>query len=615
MTDNSPPQVLKERYRLSQPLGAGGQGMVYLAHDEMLQRDVAIKLLPLSQLATGEESERMTREARAIARLSHPNIMALFDMGREGAWHYLVLEYIDGVNLHQWMSQRKGPPTLAETLAIVDAVLRALDYAHARDLIHRDIKPENILITRDEQIKLADFGLALARGDVRLTADDRVVGTALYMAPEMAMGGNFDQRADLYALGAVFYELLTGQPPYSGSTPIQVLTQALNQPLTPPRRLNPGIPQALEQIVIRLLAKNPDERYASAGEVLAALPPMQTLETWMDEEQQRRTSERLSRTLLERIVRRSSAVLPLVDETSDAEDTLIPVSAAGEPEPMAQALLIYAAQEDTAEAIEAERRNLARALQETVISQLNLMLSQANAYEQTIAHPQARMAISVLTTLIRQVLQQTRDLETRLHPTILESLGLEPALEALASQEMRARGLRIGLSLQRLRERLPSAIEWALFRIAQEAIDRAVRQAHASQIAIRLEKQDEMLFFSVADDGLAPTGDILRAAGQRIEAMGGLVEWATSRYGGLDFIIRITLEPHIQLTERELAVIQLVAQGLTNKEIAAMLYVSPRTVKFHLDNIYSKLGIHSRTEAAIYALRRGWAKAAYPQTD
>jgi signal transduction histidine kinase/DNA-binding CsgD family transcriptional regulator len=279
-------------------------------------------------------------------------------------------------------------------------------------------------------------------------------------------------------------------------------------------------------------------------------------------------------------------------------------------------LLLVVAQEDTLEALEAERRRMARELQETVISQLNLMLAQANAYEQTMTNnAQARMAVSVLSTLARQALQQARDLESKLHPMILESLGLEPALESLATQEMRAHGLQVLLSLQRLRERLPVHIELALYRATQDAVERAIRQASASQIYIRLEKRDSEIFFSIADNGFAPSGEVLGLTCQRVEGVGGAVKLNNSVYGGLEFIIRFTMEATIELTEREMEVIRLVAEGRANKEIAAMLYVSPRTVKFHLDNIYSKLGVKTRTEAAIYALRRGWVRHKSGKTD
>ena len=261
------------------------------------------------------------------------------------------------------------------------------------------------------------------------------------------------------------------------------------------------------------------------------------------------------------------------------------------------------------EALEADRRRTARLLDEHVIGQLNLILAQANAYEQTLGgSPQARMALSVLSSLIKQALQQARDLETHLHPTILQTLGLEPALETLASQEMRARGVQVLLALQRLRERLPTDIELALYRAAQDSVDRAVRQANASQVAIRLERRECDLIFSIEDNGIQPTDDSLRNTQQNIEGMGGDVEIGQSRQGGAKTVIRFVLEEPVHLTDREMEVIRLLAEGQSNKEIAARLPVSPRTVKFHLDNIYSKLGVNTRTEAAVSALRRGWVR-------
>lgn len=261
------------------------------------------------------------------------------------------------------------------------------------------------------------------------------------------------------------------------------------------------------------------------------------------------------------------------------------------------------------EAVEAERRSMARALEETVIAQLNLLLAQASAYEQTLSGgPQARMAVSVLGSLARQVMQQARDLTDSLYPTLLESLGLEPALEALAAQELRARGLAIRLALQRLRERLPPQIELALFRATQEAADRALRQANARRLHIRLEKREDDLYFILTDDGIPPTEEPLRATRQRIEGLGGQMACGRSAMGGLEITIRFDVTPPIDLTEREYEVIRLVAEGMANKEIARALIISPRTVKFHLDNIYSKLGVSTRTEAAIYALRQGWVR-------
>lgn len=273
-----------------------------------------------------------------------------------------------------------------------------------------------------------------------------------------------------------------------------------------------------------------------------------------------------------------------------------------------QDLLACAASEDAAAAVEAERRRLADLLQSNVIDPLNLLLVQANAYEQTLStNPQARMAVSVLVSLARQALQQARDLEANLSPTILEALGLEPALESLAGQVMRVHGLQVTLALERLSQRLSPRIELVLFRAVQDALDRAVRDARAARATICLEQRDERLLLTFSDDGtVKPDEEVLPAACRQIEQLGGIVETGISSYGGLELTAGFAIEPLVQLTPREIDVIQLLAEGLSNKEIAQRLSISPRTVNFHLDNVYSKLHVTSRTEAAVYALRRGW---------
>jgi DNA-binding NarL/FixJ family response regulator len=259
-------------------------------------------------------------------------------------------------------------------------------------------------------------------------------------------------------------------------------------------------------------------------------------------------------------------------------------------------------------AVEAERRRLADLLQSSVIEPLNLLLAQANAYEQALsATPQARMAVSVLASLARQALQQARDLEANLSSTALQALGLESALEALAGQVMRVHGLQVVLELERLSQRPPFGVELALLRAAQDALDRAVRYAHASRVTIRLERQDERVVLTLSDDGTAPLEEeVLPVACRQVAQLGGAVETGISSHGGLELMVGFAIEPPVQLTPREMDVIRLLAEGLSNKEIAQHLAISPRTVNFHLDNVYSKLHVTSRIEAAIYALRHGW---------
>jgi DNA-binding CsgD family transcriptional regulator/glucose-6-phosphate-specific signal transduction histidine kinase len=260
--------------------------------------------------------------------------------------------------------------------------------------------------------------------------------------------------------------------------------------------------------------------------------------------------------------------------------------------------------------IEAERRRMARLLQSGVIEPLNLLLAQTNAYEQTLGmHQPTRLALAVLGSLARQVLQQARDLEQSLRPIVLDELGLEPALDMLANQARRAHALQVGLVVERLRDRPPRPVELALFRLAQDAVERAIVHACATQISIRLDRQEERLILTLADDGGAGFGlDTLLGARRRIEQLGGSIATGIGPHGGLHLVAGIAVAPPPTLTPRELEVLRWLSEGLSNKAIAAALGVSPRTINFHLDNLYSKLGVASRTEAVLAALRRGWVR-------
>jgi DNA-binding CsgD family transcriptional regulator len=259
--------------------------------------------------------------------------------------------------------------------------------------------------------------------------------------------------------------------------------------------------------------------------------------------------------------------------------------------------------------IEAERRRMARLLQSSVIAPLNLLLAQTNAYEQTLGmHQPTRLALAVLGSLARQVLQQARDLEESLRPIVLDELGLEPALDMLANQARRAHGLQVGLVAERLRDRPPRTVELALFRLAQDAIEWAIAHARATQISLRLERRGEFLLLALTADGDSSIGlDMLAGTQRRIETLGGSITTTTGPHGGLQLVASILVAPPPTLTPRELEVLRWLSQGLSNKAIAAALGVSPRTINFHLDNLYSKLGVASRTEAVLAALRHGWA--------
>lgn len=263
-----PPDTLAGRYDLHEPLGSGGMATVYAAHDRLLDREVAVKLLdPTSSVP--QLRERFLREARAAASLSHPNAVAVHDVGEDGGQPYLVMELVPGEGLDDVL--RRGPIDPAEAVHVMDGVLAALSAAHARGLVHRDVKPSNILLTRDGQPKLADFGIAkaLAAGD--LTTHGMVLGTPTYLAPEQAAGRPATAASDIYSAGLVLYECLAGVPPFPGDNALSI---ALAHQRTPPPSLaarRPDLPLELVTTVERALAKDPADRYPDAEAMRVAL--------------------------------------------------------------------------------------------------------------------------------------------------------------------------------------------------------------------------------------------------------------------------------------------------------------------------------------------------------
>ena len=605
----SPPPVIRERYQLVEWLGEGSMGVVYKAHDLMLDRDVAVKFLSPKYFSGKEATARFLREARLVARLSHPNIMSIFDVGEDQGWQYLVFEYIPGDDLHALISKHTEPWSIAESLPILKAALAALAYAHEQGIIHRDIKPENIMLTPQGQVKVADFGLAFTHEDVRLTQDEGMVGTVLYMSPEMIQGNEIDLRTDLYSLGVVFHEVLAGKPPFAGEQVVQVISKIIYTDPIPLHVSRPDIPAAVEAVLARLMAKEAVQRYASAHEALSALDAL-SAESIQESSVEAVLPQMATPSLLKSIVRSSSSVIrrPENVELPDGEENLLlPLHEDSEQQPpLTQELLLYAATEDVIAAIESERRRMAVHLKNDVIEPLNLLLSQASTYEKTLgAHQMAHMAVSVLSTLARQVLQQVRDLDDNLQPIMLETLGLEPALENLASQMRRKRGLQINLDLMRLSERLSNRMELALLRLCQDYFE-AIQALSASRVEFHLKQQAETAEFEITNDARAILDDrALSGSREWLEQLGG--RWQADTKANRISISFELLKP-VELTPRELDVIRLVAEGLSNKGIGQLLSISPRTVNFHLDNLFNKLNVRSRTEAAIFALRQGWVE-------
>jgi eukaryotic-like serine/threonine-protein kinase len=260
------PQILLGRYELGPLLGAGGMAEVYEGHDRLLARRVAIKILLAQYAHDPAFLARFRREAQSAASLSHPNIVGVFDTGSEGDTWFIVMEYVDGRTLKD-IIRAEGALYWSRAAEVAADVAAALAVAHARGIVHRDVKPGNVMLTTEGKVKVMDFGIARASAVPSITQTSAVVGTAQYIAPEQAQGLEVDARTDIYSLGCCLYEMVTGQVPFNGPTPVAIAYRHVREDPTPPRALNPDVPVALERVCLKAMAKRPEDRYQTAAEL------------------------------------------------------------------------------------------------------------------------------------------------------------------------------------------------------------------------------------------------------------------------------------------------------------------------------------------------------------
>lgn len=257
---------LGERYKILSLLGSGGMATVYLARDLILDRDVAVKVLRYDFHENTDAMRRFQREALSATQLTHPNIVGVYDVGEENGSNYIVMEYVKGTDLKEYI-QQKGPISPRESVVIMQQILSAIDIAHRNRIIHRDIKPQNILIDQNGVVKITDFGIAVALSETSLTQTNTLLGSVHYLSPEQARGGMATIRSDIYALGVVFFELLTGHVPFDGESAVSIALKHFQEPLPELTKIMPTIPQSLENIVLKATAKEPLVRYASCQEM------------------------------------------------------------------------------------------------------------------------------------------------------------------------------------------------------------------------------------------------------------------------------------------------------------------------------------------------------------
>ena len=264
-------KLLDNRYEILEVIGTGGMARVYKARCHRLNRLVAIKILREDLAQDAEFRRRFHDESQAVAMLSHPNIVSVYDVSRSSELEYIVMELIDGITLKQYMQKKGNKLNWREALHFATQIVKALGHAHSRGIIHRDIKPHNVMVLRDGSVKVADFGIARVASGGHSTLTQEALGSVHYISPEQARGSHIDARSDLYSVGVVLYEMTTGRLPFEGDSAVSVAIQHINSIPLSPREINENIPEALEAITMKAMAPNPNNRYSCADEMLADL--------------------------------------------------------------------------------------------------------------------------------------------------------------------------------------------------------------------------------------------------------------------------------------------------------------------------------------------------------
>lgn len=259
-------QKINDRYEIVKSIGEGGMANVYLANDKILDRKVAIKVLRGDLSADEKFVRRFQREALSVSNLSHPNIVEVYDVGEEDGQYYIVMEYIEGKTLKQLLNKRESL-TLTEVIDIMTQLTDGIAHAHESYIIHRDIKPQNIMIEDDGKIKITDFGIAMALNATQITQTNSVMGSVHYLPPEQASGKGATIKGDIYSLGILMYELLTGTVPFKGDNAVEIALKHMKDKIPSVRKQNPAIPQSVENIILKAAAKNPRNRYETAREM------------------------------------------------------------------------------------------------------------------------------------------------------------------------------------------------------------------------------------------------------------------------------------------------------------------------------------------------------------